>query len=82
MAAHDGDADRVIRWSTGGAVVGVAAVAAVVSCEHVSSLVRAPGGGGAPEGNGADQNPDAKPSMTRFGLGVGPEAVACGSCLG
>jgi len=33
-------ADRVIRWSTALAVVGVAAVAAVVSCEHASDLVR------------------------------------------
>jgi uncharacterized protein DUF2637 len=32
-------ADRVIRWSTALAVVGVAAVAAVVSYEHASDLV-------------------------------------------
>ncbi len=82
MVAHDGDADRVIRWLTAGAVVGVAAVAAVASCEHASSLVRAHGGGGALEGNGADQDPDAKPSVTRFGLGVLPEAMPCDSCLG
>ena len=36
-------ADRVIRWSTALAVVGVAAVAAVVSYEHASALVRAHG---------------------------------------
>jgi hypothetical protein len=35
--------DRVIRWSTALAVVGVAAVAAVVSYEHASALVRAHG---------------------------------------
>jgi hypothetical protein len=41
-------ADRIIRWSTAGAVVGVAAVAAVASYEHASALVRAvrPGGRG------------------------------------
>ena len=33
-------ADRIIRWSTALAVVGVAAVAAVVSYEHASDLVR------------------------------------------
>jgi Protein of unknown function (DUF2637) len=36
-------ADRVIRWSIAGAVIGVAAVAAVVSYEHASDLVRAHG---------------------------------------
>ena len=36
-------ADRVVRWSTAGAVLGVAVVAAVVSYEHVSALVRAHG---------------------------------------
>ena len=35
--------DRVIRWSTALAVLGVAAVAAVVSCEHASALVGAHG---------------------------------------
>jgi hypothetical protein len=35
--------DRVIRWSTAGAVVGVAAVAAVASYEHAYALVRAHG---------------------------------------
>ncbi|HEY2639848.1 MAG TPA: DUF2637 domain-containing protein [Streptosporangiaceae bacterium] len=35
--------DRVIRWSTGLAVIGVAAVAAVVSYEHAGDLVRAHG---------------------------------------
>jgi uncharacterized protein DUF2637 len=34
-------ADRIIRWSTAGAVVGVAAVAAVASYEHAYDLVRA-----------------------------------------
>ena len=33
-------ANRVIRWSTAGAVVGMAAVA---SCEHAYALVRAHG---------------------------------------
>lgn len=36
-------ADRVIRWSTALAVLGVAAVAAVVSYQHASALVRAHG---------------------------------------
>ncbi len=31
-------ADRVIRWSTAGAVLGVAAVAAVASYEHAHDL--------------------------------------------
>src|SRR5690348_13722892 len=35
--------DRIIRWSTALAVVGVAAVAAVVSYEHAYDLVRAHG---------------------------------------
>ena len=39
-------ADRVIRWSTALAVVGVAAVAAVVSYEHASDLVREHGESG------------------------------------
>src|SRR6201995_4433709 len=39
-------ADRVIRWSTALAVLGVAAVAAVVSYEHASALVRAHGESG------------------------------------
>ena len=39
-------ADRVIRWSTALAVVGVAAVAAVVSYEHAGALVRAHGESG------------------------------------
>jgi hypothetical protein len=38
--------DRVLRWSTALAVVGVAAVAAVVSYEHASALVRAHGESG------------------------------------
>jgi Protein of unknown function (DUF2637) len=38
--------DRVIRWSTALAVVGVAAVAAVVSYEHASALVRVHGESG------------------------------------
>jgi len=33
-------ADMVIRWTTAGAVVGVAVVAAVASCEHAYALVR------------------------------------------
>ena len=36
-------ADRVIRWTTAGAVVGVAAVAAVASYEHAYALVQAHG---------------------------------------
>jgi hypothetical protein len=36
-------ADRIIRWSTAGAVVGVAAVAAVASYEHAYDLVSAHG---------------------------------------
>src|SRR6201987_1872340 len=39
-------ADQIIRWTTAGAVVGVAAVAAVVSYEHASALVRAHGESG------------------------------------
>jgi hypothetical protein len=39
-------ADRIIRWSTAGAVVGVAAVAAVASYEHAYALVRAHGEAG------------------------------------
>ena len=39
-------AGQVIRWSTAGAVAGVAAVAAVASCEHACALVRAHGGTG------------------------------------
>lgn len=35
--------DRVIRWSTATAVIGVAVVAAVVSYEHAYALVRAHG---------------------------------------
>jgi hypothetical protein len=33
-------ADRVIRWTTAGAVLGVAAVAAVASYEHAYALMR------------------------------------------
>jgi hypothetical protein len=39
-------ADRIIRWTTALAVVGVAAVAAVVSYEHAYALVRAHGESG------------------------------------
>jgi hypothetical protein len=39
-------ADRVIKWSTAGAVLGVAAVAAVASYEHAYDLVRALGEAG------------------------------------
>jgi hypothetical protein len=39
-------AGRVIRWTTAGAVVGVAAVAAVASYEHAYALVRAHGEAG------------------------------------
>jgi hypothetical protein len=39
-------ADRLIRWSTALAVVGVAVVAAVVSYEHASAVVRAYGESG------------------------------------
>lgn len=37
------DADRLLRWSTAVAVLGVAAVAAVASYEHGYDLVRASG---------------------------------------
>jgi hypothetical protein len=36
-------AEHVIRWSTAGVVVGVAAVAAVASYEHAYALVRVHG---------------------------------------
>jgi Protein of unknown function (DUF2637) len=39
-------ADRVIRWSTAHAVLGVATVAAVASYEHAYDLVRAHGEAG------------------------------------
>jgi Protein of unknown function (DUF2637) len=39
-------ADRVIRWTTAGAVLGVAAVAAVASYEHAYDLVRTHGESG------------------------------------
>ena len=39
-------ADRIIRWSTAIAVLGVAAVAAVASYEHAYDLVRAHGESG------------------------------------
>jgi hypothetical protein len=39
-------ADRIIRWSTAAAVVGVAGVAAVASYEHAYELVRAHGEAG------------------------------------
>lgn len=39
-------ADRVIRWSTAGAVLGVVLVAAVASYEHAYDLVRAHGEAG------------------------------------
>jgi Protein of unknown function (DUF2637) len=42
VARSDG-ADRVIRWSTAGAVLGVAAVASVASYEHAYALVQAHG---------------------------------------
>ena len=41
-------ADRVIRWSTALAVLGVAAIAAVASYEHAYDLVRAHGRQGGP----------------------------------
>src|ERR1700729_428241 len=39
-------ADRIIRWTTAVAVLGVASIAAVVSYEHASELVRAHGESG------------------------------------
>ena len=39
-------ADRIIRWTTAGAVVGVATVAAVASYEHAYALVQAHGEAG------------------------------------
>ena len=41
MSETQAAADRVIRWTTAVAVVGVAAVAAVASYEHAYALVRA-----------------------------------------
>jgi Protein of unknown function (DUF2637) len=41
-------ADRIIRWSTARAVIGVAAVAAVASWEYAHALVRAHGQAGWP----------------------------------
>jgi hypothetical protein len=38
-------ADWIIRWTTAGGVVGVAAVAAVASYKHAYDLVQAHGGG-------------------------------------
>jgi hypothetical protein len=43
-------ADRVIRWTTAAAVIGVAVVAAVASYEHAYDLVRAHGGRGGQPG--------------------------------
>jgi Protein of unknown function (DUF2637) len=40
MVPGDGG-DRIIRWTTVGAVIGVAAVAAVASYEYACALVRA-----------------------------------------
>src|ERR1700730_8274356 len=40
---RDDATEHVIRWSTAGAVVGVAAVAAVALCEHAYALLRAHG---------------------------------------
>jgi hypothetical protein len=39
-------ADRIIRWATAGAVIGVAAVAAVASYEHAYALVQVHGEAG------------------------------------
>lgn len=39
-------ADRTIRWSTAAAVIGLAVIAVVVSCEHAYALVRAHGEAG------------------------------------
>jgi hypothetical protein len=39
-------ADKIIRWSTAAAVIGVAVVAAIVSYEHAYALVRAHGEAG------------------------------------
>ena len=46
---------QIIRWSTAGAVVGVAAVAAVASYEHAYALVRAHGETGWATAAGRDQ---------------------------
>jgi hypothetical protein len=45
---------QIIRWSTAGAVIGVAAVAAVASYEHAYALVRAHGETGWIEEPGRD----------------------------
>jgi hypothetical protein len=42
VVSSDGE-DRIIQWSTAGAVIGVAAVAAVASYKHAWALVRAHG---------------------------------------
>lgn len=39
-------ADRVIKWTTAGAVLGVAAIAAIASYEHAYDLVRVHGESG------------------------------------
>ncbi len=39
-------ADRVVRWSTALAILGVALVAAILSYEHASALVQAHGESG------------------------------------
>jgi hypothetical protein len=38
--------DLVVRWSTAGAVVGIATVASAASCEHAYDLVRMHGESG------------------------------------
>jgi hypothetical protein len=43
LAVRGERGDRVIRWSTALAVLGVATVAAVASYEHAYDLVRVPG---------------------------------------
>ena len=57
--------DRVIRWSTAVAVLGVAAVAAVASYKHVHDLVRAQGTSGwtAPRGPAHGGRADLRESL-------------------
>jgi hypothetical protein len=61
-------ADRVIKWTTAGAVLGVAAVAAVASYEHAYDLVRAPSG----------KTPAYQPDQRLVEASVNLRAVGCG----
>ena len=75
-------ADRVIRWSTAMAVLGVAAVAAVPSYEHAYDLVRAHGEAGwtarlvAADGGRADLRKFEGDARLRAPQGAGSRASA------